>query len=138
MSMILSISAVRNNPGIPTTATSRYLVILLHDVIIIASRETVDDILSLLFNPYRCFWLSAHRQALMDKYQFSFSNSRCSSAAIFSSSFIWDGFRGKNASIMWNLFISFDTLSYACFPHFFMTRFINTCFVACCVMCAMS
>ena len=38
-------------PTMSTTATSRYWVILLNDVINIASRDSVGDILSLLFNP---------------------------------------------------------------------------------------
>ena len=138
MCMILSISAVRNNPWIPTTATSRSLAISMHDVISIAYRDTVSDIASLLFNPYRYFCPSAHRQALMEKFQFSFSNSRCSSEAMFSSSFIWYGYRVNNAYLMWNLYSSFDTSSSARFPHFFRSRFSNTCFVAWCMMCDMS
>ena len=138
MCTILSISVMRNIPGISTTATSRSLAILMHDVIRIASRDTIGDITSLLFNPYRCFWPSTHWRALMDKSIFSFSNSRCSSAAIFSSSLIWYESRGKNAYLMCNLSISFDISYSDFFPHFFRLRFIDTCFIAWCMMCAMS
>ena len=137
MCTILSISTVMNNPGI-STVISLYSVISTHDVISITSRDTVGDITHLLLNPYRCFWTSAHRRYLMYKSQFPFSNIRCSSAAIFSSSFIWDGSRGKNPSLMWNLFSSFYTSYSALFHHFFRSSLIDTCFFALCMMCTMS
>ena len=136
MCTISSISEVRNNPWLSTNETSLYLAISMHDVIMISSRDTVGDITYLLLNPYRCFWPSAHRRSLMKKFRFSFSNSRCSRTAIFSSSFIWDGSIVNNSSLMWNLFRSFYTSSSTLFPHLFILRLIDTCFVAWCMMCA--
>ena len=128
MCTILSISTVMNNPGI-STVISLYSVISTHDVISITSRDTVGDITHLLLNPYRCFWPSVHWWYLMEKFQFSFSNSRCSSAAIFYSSFIWDGYICKNSSLMWKLFRSFYTSSSSLFPHFFRSIFIDNCVI---------
>ena len=66
--------------------------------------------------------LNKHHRTLMDKSCFSFNTSRCSRAAVSSSSVIWYGSIDKNASLMWKCFISFDTVLSAHLPYFFRGR----------------
>ena len=122
MFTVSSVLAVRKFPGTSTTARACYSTASMHDLISIKSRETVGDIASILFDPSCCFWLYEHHRVLMKKSRFSFKNSRCSRAVVFSSSVIWYGSIDNNDSLMCNYFIYFHTALSTDFPQFFGGR----------------
>ena len=117
-----SILTVNNVPGVSTTDTPYCSTSPMHDMISIISRDTIGDIASILFDTSCCFWSYENHRVLMDNSRFYFKNSRSSRAAVFPSSVIWYRSLDKNASLMWNFFISFDTALSAHLPHLFRGR----------------
>ena len=108
----LSMSVVRNSPGMLTTATSLLLCALISDVISTNSNATVGVVSSLFWDPYLYFWTSVHARPLTVLTRFSLRIISNFIVFSFSFSLVFAIFMGSKVLFVCSWFSYFSTYAY--------------------------